>query len=57
MFFSFFFIIELHFLIPAVIAQSFIPNAELVIPTEKQTTEANAETEIQPVTVESEISK
>ena len=44
-------------MIPAVIAQSFIPTAELVIPTGTQTNEANAEIETQPVTVETKISK
>ena len=48
----FFFIIELYFLIPAVIAQISIPTAELVIPTGIATNEANTETEMQPVTVE-----
>ena len=42
-FFFFFFIIDLYFLIPTVIAQMFIPTAELVIPTGTQTNEANAE--------------
>ena len=44
-------------MIPAVIAHSFIPTAELVIPTGTQTNEANAEIETQPVTVETKISK
>ena len=44
-FFFFFFIIVLYFLIPSVIAQIFIPTAELVIPTGTQTNEANAEIE------------
>ena len=35
----------------------FNPNAELVIPTGTKTNEANAETEMQPVTVETKISK
>ena len=39
------------------IAQLFIPTAELVIPTGKATNEANAESEKQPVTVEAKISK
>ena len=54
-FFFFFFIINLFFLIPAAIAQIFIPTAELVIPTRIQTNEANTETETQPVTVETKI--
>ena len=53
----FFFIIGFYFWIPAVIAQSFIPTAELVIPTGTQTNEANAEIKTQPVTVETKISK
>ena len=36
---------------------SFIPTAELIIPTGKQTNEANAEIETQPGTVEAKISK
>ena len=44
--FSFFFlIIELYFLIHTVIAQIFIPTAELVIHSGTQTNEANAEIE------------
>ena len=39
------------------IAQIFIPIAELIIPTEIQTTEADAEIEAQPVIVEDIISK
>ena len=42
-FLFFFFIIDLYFLIPAVIAKIFIPTAELVIPTGTQTNEANEE--------------
>ena len=55
--FFFFFIIDLYFLIPAVIALIFIPTAELVIPTGTQTNKANAETETQPVTIETKIKK
>ena len=44
-----FFINDLYLLIPAVIAQSFIPTAELVMPTGRQTNEANAEIETQIV--------
>ena len=54
--FFFFFIIELYFLIPAVIAQIFNPTTEHVMSTEIQTKEANAEIETQPVTVEAKIS-
>ena len=50
-FFFFFFIIDLYFLIPAVIAQIFILPAELAIPTGTRTNEVNAEIETQPVTV------
>ena len=39
------------------IVQMFNPTAELVILTETQTTEANTEIEMQPVTVETKISK
>ena len=39
------------------IAQIFIPTAELAIPTETQTNEANAEIETQPVTIETKISR
>ena len=49
--------IDFYFLIPAVIAQIFIPTAELVIPTGTQNNEANAEIETQTVTVEAKISK
>ena len=41
--------IDLQFLFPAVIVQVSISTAELVIPTETQTNEANAEIETQPV--------
>ena len=56
-FFFFFFIIDLNFLIPAIMAQMFHPTAELVIPILISSNEANAETETQPVTVEERISK
>ena len=52
-----FFIIDLHFLIPAVITQIFIPTVELVIPARTQTNEANAEIESQLVILEGNISK
>ena len=42
-FFFFFLITESYFLIPAVIAQVFIPTAELVITTGAATNEVNAE--------------
>ena len=41
--FFFFFIIDLYFLISAVIAQIFIPTIELVIPKRTQTNEPNAQ--------------
>ena len=51
-FFFFFLIIDLYFLIPAVIAQIFNPVAELVIPIEIPTKAAKAEMETHPVIVE-----
>ena len=48
---------ELYYLIPAVIAQIFIPIAELAIPTETRINEANAEIQTQPIIVEDRISK
>ena len=56
-FFFFLFITHLYFFILVAIAQIFIPTAELVIPTGKQTNEANGETETQPVTVKTKLSK
>ena len=53
----FFFIIDFYFLIPAVIAQIFIPTADLEITTVTQANEVNAEIETQPVTFEARISK
>ena len=53
----FFLIIDLYFLIPAVIAQIFIVAGELVIPTGIPNKETKAEMEILPVTVKAEISK
>ena len=53
----FFLIIDLYLLIPAVIAQIFIPTEKLVRPTGIAPNEANAEIETQPVTVEAKISK
>ena len=52
-----FFSIDLYFLIPSIIAQIFIPTAELVTPTGIATNEANAEIETQPVIVETKTSK
>ena len=49
-------IIDLYFLIPAVIAQIFNPSAELVMPTGTQTNDANAAIATQPVIVEAKIS-
>ena len=54
--FFFFFIIDLYFLISAVIAQIFIPTAEVVILTGTQANRTNAEIETQPVTFEARIS-
>ena len=56
-FFFFSYIIELYFLILAVIAQPLISTAEIMIPTWKQANEANIEIETQSVTVETKISK
>ena len=44
-------------LLPAVIAQIFIPTPELVMPTGTQTNKANVKMETQPVTVETKINK
>ena len=58
-FFPFFFIIDLHFLIPAVIAQIFNSAADLAIPrgTTTHKNEANAEIETQPLTGKLKIRK
>ena len=56
-FFIMFFILNLYFLNPAVIARISISTAELVLLTGTQTNEANAEIETQPVTVETKIKK
>ena len=56
-FLLFFLIIELYFLIPAVIAQIFNPIAELVIPTGIPTKEEKADMETHPVIVELKIRK
>ena len=57
MLFFFYLIIDLYFLIPAVITQIFNPIAELLIPIGIPTKEAKAEMETHPVTVEIKISK
>ena len=56
-FFFFFLIIDLYFLIPAAIAEIFIPIAELVIPIGISSKEAKAEIEIYAVIVEATIYK
>ena len=43
---------DLYFLIPAVLAQIFIPTTGLAIPTEVPTKKVNAEIETQPLTAE-----
>ena len=53
----FFFIIDLHFLISAVIAQIFNPIAELIIPIGIPTKETKSEMEIHPGLVKSKIKK
>ena len=53
----FFLIIDLYFLIPAVIAQILNPTAELVIPIKTQIKEAKAEIKTHPVSVDIKISK
>ena len=55
--FFFFLIIDLYFLIPAVIAQIVNPVAELVIPIGIPNKEPKAEFEINPVVVEAQIRK
>ena len=50
-------IIDLYFLVPAVITQILNPTAEIVIPTGTATNEVNAEIETQPLIVEPKISK
>ena len=56
-FFLFFLIIELYFLVPAIIAQIFNPIAELVIPIGIPSDEAKAEIELHPVTTKAKIRK
>ena len=57
MFFFFFLIIDLHFLIPAAIAQISNPIAELVIPIGITSKDAKAEIEIHPVITEAKFKK
>ena len=56
-FFFFFLIIDLYFLIPAVIAQTFNPISELIIPLGIPSKEAKADIEKHPLTVEAKIRK
>ena len=56
-FFFFFLIIDLYFLVPAVIEQFFNPIAELVVPTETPTKETDAEMETHQVIEELKITK
>ena len=56
-FFFFLLIIDLYFLIPAVIDQIFNPITELVIPEGIPSKEAKAEIEIHPVTAKTKIRK
>ena len=49
--FLFFLIIDLYFLIPVMVPQTFILTAKIVIPTGTQTNVANTEIETQPGTV------
>ena len=55
--FSFFLIIDLYFLIPAVITQMFNPIAEFTLPTGISNKDAKAEMVTYPVTVETKIIK
>ena len=57
MFLLFFLIINLYFLIPAVIAQIFTPVAESVIPIEIPSKEAKAAIETHSVTAEAQVRK
>ena len=50
-------IIDLYFLIPAVVVQISNHTVEQAMPTGTQTNEANAKVETQPGTVETKISK
>ena len=49
--------IDLHFLIPAVITQIFNPTTKLVIPKGTSNKEAKGEIETKPLKVEAKISK
>ena len=53
----FFFIIDLYFLITAIVAQTFNTITKLAIPIGIPTKEAKAEIEIHPVTAEAKIRK
>ena len=55
--FLFFLLIDLCFLITAVISKKFIPTAELAVAAGVSTKEAKPEIETHPVTVEAKISK
>ena len=55
--FFFLLIIDLYFLIPAVITQTFNPIAEFVIPIGIPTKEVKSEMEMHPVNVENNISR
>ena len=57
LFFFLFLIINLYFLIPAVVTQIFNPIAELIIPIGIPIKEAKAEMETHPVIVEAKIRK
>ena len=57
MFFIFFLIIDLYFLFTAVIAQIFIPTAELGISAGVPIKEAKSKMETHPVTVQAKINK
>ena len=54
---TFFLMIDLYFLIPAVIAKIFNPTSELATPTTAPINERNAEIETYPQTAESKIRK
>ena len=56
-FYSFFLITDLYILITAVIAQIFIPFAELTIPLKTPTNEGNAEIKTQPIIAETKVFK
>ena len=57
LFLDIYFLIDTYFLSTVVIAQIFIPTAELVIPIGKQNNEPKAKIERQPVIAETKISK